>query len=270
MSLKYIMMVTVCVMGASGCYNHRQDAAPVVQYAVKLSDIPDVYKVKSGDSLYTIAWQYDLDFRTIAANNGLRSPDQIDSGQILHLRGKSPKVKARVVQGKRPPKAKKSKQAPSVVAITSRTQHQQKAISQPSKKPAQVQHNTQTDNVAVTQQWLKPVAGSIIKRYSSKEEDFNKGLDFSGRMNDKVLAAQAGKVVYSGAGLRGYGKLIIIKHNEMYLSAYAHNNKLLVTEGDVVQQGQQIAKMGNTDSKQIKLHFQIRKNGQPVDPSRYL
>ncbi len=255
-------------MGVSGCFNHRQDAAPVVQYAVKLSDIPDVYKVREGESLYTIAWQYDLDFRTIAANNALSTPDQIYPGQKLYLRGKSPKAKAISVRGKRPPKVQKRNQPPTIAAVTSRTQRSPTTITKKSQKPVYVKSDTAP--LAPKSKWLKPVAGQIINSYSVKANDFNKGIDFSGRMNDKVLAAQAGKVVYSGTGLRGYGKLIIIKHNEMYLSAYAHNNKLLVSEGDIVSQGDQIARMGNTDSNEVKLHFQIRKNGHPVDPAKYL
>jgi len=246
------------LLGLSGCYNHRQSAAPVVQYAVKISDIPNVYTVNEGDSLYTIAWKYNLDFRTIAANNYLQSPDHIYPGQKLHLLSKS--SKPRVVRGKRPPKIRyKDKKIPTVVTIATST-HSTHRIQKP-----KVQ-----STVALEQKWIRPANGQIIKSYSSKANDFNKGIDFSGSLNDKILAAQAGKVVYSGEGLRGYGKLIIIKHNEMYLSAYAHNNKLLVREGDTVKQGQQIAKMGSTDSNHIKLHFQIRKNGHPVDPSRYL
>jgi len=253
--LKRGAILLACLLGVSGCYNHKQVAAPVVKYAVKISDIPNIYTVREGDSLYTIAWQYDLDFRTIAANNYLQSPDHIYPGQKLHLLSKSSKPRA--VRGKRPPKIRQNnKQIPTVVAITN-----SKSSTQKSKI-----HNT----IVLNKKWIKPAYGEIINTYSSKANDFNKGIDISGRLNDKILAAQAGKVVYSGEGLRGYGKLIIIKHNEMYLSAYAHNNKLLVKEGDSVQQGQQIAKMGRSDSSRIKLHFQIRKNGQPVDPLHYL
>ena len=95
-------------------------------------------------------------------------------------------------------------------------------------------------------------------------------MDISGKIGQPVLASAAGKVVYSGTGLRGYGKLIIIKHNNAYLSAYAHNNKLLVKEGQTVSRGQVIAEMGKTDSKLVRLHFEIRKNGKPVDPLKYL
>lgn len=114
--------------------------------------------------------------------------------------------------------------------------------------------------------WIWPTAGKVIRGYS----DSNKGVDISGRAGQSVIAAGDGKVVYSGNGLRGYGKLIIIKHNKTYLSAYAHNSQLLVKEGQTVKKGQKIAEMGNTDADQVKLHFEIRRFGKPVDPMQYL
>jgi lipoprotein NlpD len=114
--------------------------------------------------------------------------------------------------------------------------------------------------------WAWPVRGKVLRGYS----DANKGVDIGGRMGQPVLAAGDGKVVYSGSGLRGYGKLIIIKHNKTFLSAYAHNSKLLVKEGQTVKQGQKIAEMGNSDADQVKLHFEIRRFGKPVDPMQYL
>lgn len=114
--------------------------------------------------------------------------------------------------------------------------------------------------------WAWPVKGKVLRGYS----DSNKGVDISGRMGQPVLAASDGRVVYSGNGLRGYGKLIIIKHNKTFLSAYAHNSQLLVKEGQAVKKGQPIAEMGNTDADQVKLHFEIRRFGKPVDPLQYL
>jgi lipoprotein NlpD len=114
--------------------------------------------------------------------------------------------------------------------------------------------------------WAWPTEGKVIRGYS----DSNKGVDISGRAGQSVIAAGDGKVVYSGNGLRGYGKLIIIKHNKTFLSAYAHNSQLLVKEGQSVKKGQKIAEMGNTDADQVKLHFEIRRFGKPVDPMQYL
>ncbi|MFC3626239.1 peptidoglycan DD-metalloendopeptidase family protein [Vogesella amnigena] len=114
--------------------------------------------------------------------------------------------------------------------------------------------------------WGWPTQGNVIRGFS----DQNKGLDIGGKAGQPVMAAADGKVVYSGNGLRGYGKLIILRHDKTYLSAYAHNNQLLVKEGQSVKKGQKIAEMGNTDTDQVKLHFEIRQLGKPVDPSKYL
>ena len=114
--------------------------------------------------------------------------------------------------------------------------------------------------------WIWPTRGKILGVFSES----SKGIDISGNVGQAVTASASGKVVYSGAGLRGYGKLIIIKHNNTYLSAYAHNSKILVKEGQTVVKGQKIAEMGNSDASLVKLHFEIRKNGKPVDPLKHL
>jgi lipoprotein NlpD len=115
--------------------------------------------------------------------------------------------------------------------------------------------------------WSWPAKGKVLAGYS---DGGSKGIDIAGEQGQAVLAAAPGKVVYSGAGLRGYGKLIIIKHNKTYLSAYAHNSQLLVKEGQAIAKGQKIAEMGNSDTDRVKLHFEIRKLGRPVDPAKYL
>ncbi len=117
-------------------------------------------------------------------------------------------------------------------------------------------------------EWGMPTSGKIITDFSQSEN--RKGIDVAGKIGQPILASAAGKVVYSGSGLRGYGKLIIIKHNRTYLSAYAHNDRLLVKEGEIVAKGQKIAEMGNSDADQVALHFEIRKLGKPVDPAKYL
>jgi lipoprotein NlpD len=113
-----------------------------------------------------------------------------------------------------------------------------------------------------------PTQGKLIGSFS--EADNRKGIDIAGKLGQPIFASAPGKVVYSGSGLRGYGKLLIIKHNKTYLSAYAHNDQLLVKEGETVTRGQKIAEMGNTDSDQVKLHFEVRRLGKPVDPANYL
>lgn len=133
----------------------------------------------------------------------------------------------------------------------------------PMEKPAQAAAG---DDDAVDWGW--PAQGKVLNGFN--ESGGAKGMDIAGAQGQPVLAAAAGKVVYSGAGLRGYGKLVIVKHNKTYLSAYAHNSQILVKEGQEVAKGQKIAEMGNTDADQVKLHFEIRKLGKPVDPSKYL
>ena len=115
--------------------------------------------------------------------------------------------------------------------------------------------------------WIWPASGKTVGTYG---ESGNKGVDIAGKTGDPVLAAADGKVVYSGTGLRGYGKLVILKHNATYLSAYAHNQTILVKEGQSVTKGQKIAEMGNSDTDQVKLHFEVRRQGKPVDPLKYL
>jgi lipoprotein NlpD len=118
---------------------------------------------------------------------------------------------------------------------------------------------------AISFQW--PARGNLIAGF---DESKNKGLDIGGKVGDPVSAAADGRVVYAGAGLRGYGNLIILKHNNTYLTAYAHNQTLLVKEDQVIKRGQKIAEMGNSDADQVKLHFEIRRQGKPVDPAKYL
>jgi lipoprotein NlpD len=117
-------------------------------------------------------------------------------------------------------------------------------------------------------EWGMPTSGKVVAGFSESEN--RKGVDIAGQRGQAVVASAAGKVVYSGSGLRGYGKLIIIKHNKTYLSAYAHNDQILVKEGQNVNKGQKIAEMGNTDAPQVGLHFEIRRLGKPVDPAQYL
>ncbi len=132
----------------------------------------------------------------------------------------------------------------------------------PPSRPVEAPQPAVTDSA-----WLWPASGQVIAGFN---EATNKGLDISGNPGDPVIAAAAGKVVYSGGGLRGYGNLVIIKHDDDYLSAYAHNQTLLVQEGDEVRKGQQIAELGSTDADRPKLHFEIRRQGRPVDPAQYL
>jgi lipoprotein NlpD len=125
----------------------------------------------------------------------------------------------------------------------------------------------QTGNGDEDVAWIWPVQGTLIAGF---DEAKNKGLDISGNAGDPVMASADGRVVYAGAGLRGYGNLVILKHNNTFLTAYAHNQKLFVKEDQSVRKGQKIAEMGSSDAERVKLHFEIRRQGKPVDPAKYL
>jgi len=205
------------------------------------------YQVRSGDTLYSIAWHLDRDYKDIAALNGIRSPYSIYSGQILQLTG-------------RPQKASKSR-----LSIKNSAPH----TSSRQVKSSKVSSSASKTQSKKSVQWKWPVNGKLISRFSS-EGVGNKGLDIHGKRGDPVRTSAKGVVVYRGDALLGYGKIIIIKHNEQYLSAYAHNSEIVVNEGQWVKAGQLIAKIGSSGTDRNKLHFEIRREGIPVDPLRYL
>jgi lipoprotein NlpD len=179
-------------------------------------------------------------------------------------------------QVKSEPLARKLPYSPENVALLQRGEAQAKALPAPEPAPVPAAGSASKPEPAKTDadvddedkvDWGRPAQGRIIAGFS---EASNKGLDIAGKPGDPVIASAPGRIVYSGSGLRGYGKLVIIKHNKTYLSAYAHNRDILVKEGQIVVKGQKIAEIGNTDADVPKLHFEIRKLGKPVDPARYL
>lgn len=211
----------------------------------------DDHKVLRGETLYSIAYQHGLDYRELAAWNRISKPYTIYPGQRLRIKGPKIPVKARTTGSASAKKRSSAKQPPS--SAKKKTAASKK--SKPSKSAKHV--------------WVWPTRGKVIQKYSSKGRG-NKGIDIAGKAGQPVLAASSGKVVYSGDGLPGYGNLIIVKHSEQYLSAYAHNRKLLVREGRAVTRGQKIAEMGSTGAQSPRLHFEIRRHGKPVNPLRYL
>ena len=220
---------------------------------------PGYYSVRPGDTIRRIANETGQTWQNIARWNSLDNPDLIEVGQVL-----------RVV----PPTASTAA-APATVesnGVVTRPVAPQPAVvasapaaaaSAPAKPAAPPAAASGDEDLG----WIWPAQGSLIAGF---DEAKNKGLDISGKAGDAVLAAADGRVVYAGAGLRGYGNLIILKHNNTYLTAYAHNQALLVKEDQSVQKGQKIAEMGNSDADRVKLHFEIRRQGKPVDPARYL
>jgi len=236
------------------------------------------HTVRSGDTLYAIAWRYGLDYRELARWNGIPEPFTIYLGQELRISRPSripppprlarapsaPGETQRGVEGRNraPVAAPSPGTAPSKVAAPSPevAPSNRRRSGSPAPAPARSED-------APVKAWEWPVRGKVIATFGGPG---GKGIDIAGNRGTAVRAAAPGRVVYSGSGLRGYGKLIIVKHNKRYLSAYAHNDRLHVNEGDAVASGQRIAAMGSSDAKRVKLHFEIRRDGKPVDPIRYL
>jgi lipoprotein NlpD len=179
------------------------------------------YRVKKGDTLYSISWAFGLDYRDLAAANGLSSPYAISVGQSLNMYVGKKKAPVKVLK------------------------------------------------ISLRPSWQWPTQGRVVDGFSLARAG-NKGVNIAGKLGQPVRASASGRVVYSGDGVRGYGNLIIIKHNDNFLSAYAFNERLLVSVGMSVRAGQVIATMGRDDDKKVLLHFEIRRDGRPVDPLRFL
>ena len=289
---------------------------------------PDDYTVKSGDTVHSIAWRYELDADDFAAWNGISTSKFIKPGQRLHTRKpanfdseRRKQVEQSVAYAPQPgagqektesnqvyKKWVKAEKGDTLYGISKRYGVSVERLAQlnqlkkpyvikpgqtiflkPLKAEAQstarvektkkipggtspaVSSHTQSQSVSwpKTISWQRPANGKIVKKFSRWRNDA-KGIDIEGKLGNAIVAAADGKVVYSGNGLISYGNLIIIKHNKSFLSAYAYNRKLLVQEGDMVKAGQKIAEMGRKDKLSPRLHFEIRKNGKPVDPLKYL
>jgi lipoprotein NlpD len=227
---------------------------------------PGYYTVKQGDTLNRIAAEQGQTARDIARWNNLELISVIEVGQVLRIvppgtdpaavaaRGVvTPKVEARPLDAKSLPVAPAaSAPAPPAAPMTA-----------PASAPEPPAARTADDDV----KWMWPANGSVI---GSFDESRTKGLAIGGKTGDPVYAAADGRVVYAGSGLRGYGNLVIVKHNNTYLTAYAHNQALLVKEDQVVRRGQKIAEMGSSEAERVQLHFEIRRQGRPIDPTKLL
>ncbi|OGS83519.1 MAG: hypothetical protein A2061_06105 [Gallionellales bacterium GWA2_59_43] len=298
---RILVLLVVAVMLA-GCASSKQ-RAPVLERSGTASKAaisaetarkkvqrekdwrPPVHVVQKGDTLYSVAFNYGFDYHELAELNGIKDPGVIQVGQQIRLfpggvrsvpvaesKPSEPVVKdqpklvkyayteAAVAQIAKPEKSDKPAAAPAKLEKV-----EPKPQPKPEAKPAEDNAEVEPD---ADIEWSLPTQGKVIAGYS--EAANRKGIDISGKLGQPVNASAPGKVVYSGSGLRGYGKLVIIKHNNTFLSAYAHNDKVLVKEGQSVTRGQKIAEMGNTDADQVKLHFEVRRFGKPVDPSKYL
>ena len=216
---------------------------------------PGYHTVRPGDTLVRIGLENGQNWRDIARWNNLDNPNVLEVGQVLRV---APPVPVAVA-------AAPGASAPASAALP------------PASAASSVARGTVTTATPSTPApsgeedipWGWPTSGAATV-LAGFDEQKNKGIDLAGRAGDPVVAAADGRVVYAGAGLRGYGNLIILKHNNTYLTAYAHNQALLVKEDQTVRKGQKIAEMGSTDTDRVKLHFEIRRQGKPVDPARYL
>ncbi len=218
---------------------------------------PGYYTVRPGDTVMQVARLHNQNWRDIARWNNLTDSNLIEVGQVL-----------RVV----PPAASAPAptRPPAVAAATQTTPGVTPAAPPPAAEPAPAPAPASPPPPAAGADhvdFIWPANGTLVAGF---DEAKNKGLGIAGKAGDPVLAAADGRVVYAGAGLRGYGNLIILKHNNTFLTAYAHNQTLLVKEDQNVKRGQKIAEMGSTDADRVKLHFEIRRSGKPVDPARYL
>jgi lipoprotein NlpD len=233
---------------------------------------PGYYTVRPGDTLIRIALDSGQNWRDIARWNNIDNPNVIEVGQVVRVIPPLPPAGTVVATAPTPPAAPASRPASVGASAPAPAPSTPSAPAVASSSPAPTLPPVGTQPVAPGEDdvaWGWPIAGAGMV-LAGFDEQRNKGLDIGGKAGDPVLAAADGRVVYAGAGLRGYGNLIILKHNNTYLSAYAHNQILLVKEDQTVRKGQKIAEMGTSDADRVKLHFEIRRQGKPVDPARYL
>lgn len=227
---------------------------------------PGYYTVKPGDTLIRIGLETGQSWKDVARWNNLENANLIEVGQVLRVMPVSAVMatSAGAISGgvvARPVTAS----AVTPVGVLDASKTSSSAISESPTAPASVPASSSGTNDDPGFIW--PSSGTLLAGF---DEVRNKGYDIGGKAGDPVLAAAEGRVVYAGAGLRGYGNLIILKHNNTFLTAYAHNQSLLVKEDQAVRRGQKIAEMGSTDADRVKLHFEVRRQGKPVDPARYL
>ncbi len=232
-----LILLISCLFGCQGTGGY----VPVADSGERVSSRSGqrVHVVRAGDTLYSIAWNYGLDYRDLARMNGITAPYTIFIKQRLKLSGATKSVQQKPASQSSKPTQAKSAKAPA-----------------PKAKPEKLS-------------WSWPIQGKVVKGFALKG-DVNKGVDIAGKNGLSVKSAASGTVVYAGGGLRGYGKLVILKHSANYLSAYGNNSEILVKEGDTVDRGKTIARLANAGGVEPQLHFEIRLDGKPQDPLKYL
>jgi lipoprotein NlpD len=245
----FFLFALACAL--HGCGSNTP--APVEDRSGGGQSSSNLYVVQRGDTLYSIAFRYGFDFRKMAAANNIPAPYTIYPGQKLKLKEAAIPPPRKTAPAPQP--------APAMEATKSTT-----AAKAPA-KPASQSTVTEPARSVATTGWRWPAEGKVVRGYSSS---VHKGIDIDGNRGDAIRAVADGTVVYAGTGIVGLGELLIIKHSEVYLSAYAHNQHLLVGEGERVRSGQKIATKGSSGTDTVKLHFEIRREGKPIDPKKLL
>lgn len=260
------------VVDRSGTPPARADSSAAVPATPKVP-AEGVHTVQRGETLYSIAARYGIDVRELARWNGISDTSVLSVGQTLRLTPPAGVATVTPVTPAgstevRPLPAPGAVEAPPPVAGATVPPAPATATKPEPAKPELAKPEPAKPAPAESAvPWLWPAPGKVIETF---DETHNKGIDIVGNDGDPVLAAADGEVVYVGSALRGYGNLVIVKHNEEFISAYAHNRQILVKQGQGVKRGQRIAEIGRTDADRTKLHFEIRRQGKPVDPMRYL
>lgn len=263
--IRFLMIVLpiMAVLFQSGCAT-RLSPAPVVDRSSGRSAEPvepGYYRIKRGDTLLRIALDHGQSHRDIAEWNNIADPNLIEVDQVIRI---TPPKSAKVATTKIEVKQEKPVVAKETPKLAEKNPIKEEKLSKQELASEKPKSDAPAD-LGIRLSW--PSKGEVIERF---DEGKSKGIGIAGKSGDAVQSAADGKVVYAGNSLRGYGNLVIVKHDNTYLTAYAHNKTLLVKEGDMVKKSQKIAEMGNTDADRVKLHFELRKNGKPVDPISYL
>ena len=264
---KCLILLTLSML--ISCTSRKQPAPVVEIYQGKTfrdfepeSFAGDNYTVLKGDTLFSIAWFSGNDYQDLAKINNIAPPYNIFPGQIISLK-KIPRPAIAKSNASRGQTSKiKSNQA---VDHSSKQAYgkSEKIVTRDSSESSVGEFPNQVSN------WVWPTSNAISRGFSAKEEG-NKGLDFAGNMGSPILAAADGKVVYTGNALRGFGNLVIVKHSEAYLTAYAHNDEIVVKEQEWIKAGQKIATMGKSGTVEVKLHFEVRYKGKSINPLKFL
>tara|TARA_R110000823_G_scaffold210224_9_gene340516 strand:+ start:116 stop:952 length:837 start_codon:yes stop_codon:yes gene_type:complete len=275
MNRGWLLYLALGVLSACGGNSRApvedRHAYPTAGSGVQSVSSTSEYRVQRGDTLYSIAFRYGLDYRKVAAANNIPAPYRIYPGQRIALRETSVAPPPTPRQSVPPAGIPSSRPVPGPAPAPPGPAPEpvpSPPVAMPAPRPpVAVPAPAPVFTGERVSSWRWPTRGRLTRGFSGS---VHKGIDLDGERGDPIYAVAAGKVVYAGTGIVGFGELLIIKHNDVYLSAYGHNDRLLVKEGDLVAVGQQIAEKGSSGTDTVKLHFEIRKEGKPIDPQRLL